>query len=422
MHKVFVFALLVLGAEVGAQTIGTSPYAAFGIGDVKYENDLNIRAMGGISAAYISDYSNSFNFDNPAANFNLELTSLKGQVSNENVHYKSDFNNYNQTKHSTYMSEISIALPLSSKVKFGMNFQPYSSKNYAVRNTTMLADSIQQVSNFTGNGTISRVGAALSYQIVKGFGIGFKTNFNFGKVTDLQEVAFTNAPLISGYATTSKLKSFNFTAGAAYQHTSKSDHKFTAGATYTFGNTGTMRTQFTNSTYFYSGVDKKDENIIESFNGQSKNLLPQQFQLGIGYGTDLRWFTSAQIDYQKGRVIDYLGQPFQYNNSYRAMVGGWFVPNVNDFRSYFNRVLYRYGVFYEKGDLNINGTDINSYGVSAGVNLPIKPAALSFSSIDISLEVGKRGTLQNNLVKEGFFNLKFGFNFGNRWFVRQVFQ
>jgi hypothetical protein len=39
--------------------------------------------MGGISAAYISDFTNSFNFGNPAANFNLELT-LRGQVTNEN--------------------------------------------------------------------------------------------------------------------------------------------------------------------------------------------------------------------------------------------------------------------------------------------------------------------------------------------------
>jgi hypothetical protein len=33
------------------------------------------------------------------------------------------------TKHSTYLSNISIALPLSKKLKFGFGYQPYSSKN-----------------------------------------------------------------------------------------------------------------------------------------------------------------------------------------------------------------------------------------------------------------------------------------------------
>lgn len=62
MNKIFVFALVALGTTLSAQSIGNSPYAVFGLGDVKYNNDLNISAMGGISAAYISDFTNSFNF------------------------------------------------------------------------------------------------------------------------------------------------------------------------------------------------------------------------------------------------------------------------------------------------------------------------------------------------------------------------
>jgi hypothetical protein len=86
--------------------------------------------------------------------------------------------------------------------------------------------------------------------------------------------------------------------------------------------------------------------------------------------------------------------------------GGWFIPNANDFRSYFSRVIYRYGAFYEKGGLNINGKDINGYGLSLGANFPIKPSINSFSSIDFAVEFGKKGTVQNNLVQQGFINFK----------------
>ena len=91
MKRFFVLPLIAAGYLLNAQTIGNSPYAAFGIGDVKYDNTTDISAMGGISTAYIWDFNNSFNFSNPAANKNLELTTLKVEGSNENNFFKSCF-------------------------------------------------------------------------------------------------------------------------------------------------------------------------------------------------------------------------------------------------------------------------------------------------------------------------------------------
>lgn len=422
MHKILVSGLLLVGLSAGAQSIGTSPYAAFGIGDIKYDNSLDAKAMGGISAAYIPDFTNDFNFGNPAANFNLQLTSLRAQVNNENVTYKSDFNNYKNTKHSTYLSGISFAFPISSKVKFGMRYQPYSSKSYDMIRVSDVNDEVQMANSFTGDGTINTIEAAISYEIAKGLGVGFKTNFNFGTITDLQEISYSNAELISGYETKSTIKSFNYTLGLVYQHVSKNDYKFTVGGSYQFGNSGTMNTHYINSTYYYAGNEPVNESIIDESKSTSKNLIPEKLQFGVGYGKEFSWFASAQIEYEKGRTINFLGSPFEYDNSYKISAGGWFVPNINDFRSYFNRVIYRYGAFYKKGGLNISNTNIDSYGLSIGANFPIKPHSGSFSSIDLAIEVGKRGTLKNNLVQEGFINLSLGFNFADRWFMKRLYQ
>ena len=119
MKRIFVLPLLVAGLFFNAQSIGNSPYAAFGIGDIKYDNTTDVNAMGGISTAYIWDFNNNFNFSNPAANKNLELTSLKVEGANENNFFKSNYDNMSVTKHSSYLSNISIAFPLSPKVKFG---------------------------------------------------------------------------------------------------------------------------------------------------------------------------------------------------------------------------------------------------------------------------------------------------------------
>ena len=50
-----------LGSYAAAQNIGNSPYAAYGIGDIKYDNSVETRSMGGISTAYVWDFNNQFN-------------------------------------------------------------------------------------------------------------------------------------------------------------------------------------------------------------------------------------------------------------------------------------------------------------------------------------------------------------------------
>jgi hypothetical protein len=87
---------------------------------------------------------------------------------------------------------------------------------------------------------------------------------------------------------------------------------------------------------------------------KSKNLLPLQASLGVGYGSENQWFASAQVDYKKGEEI-YILEDNQFQDSYRISAGGWYLPNYNNFRNYFSRVVYRYGAFYEKGNLSING-------------------------------------------------------------------
>jgi hypothetical protein len=117
--RIFLLPFLALALGLQAQSMGNSPYASFGIGEVKYDNSVETSAMGGINTAYIWDFNNSFNFKNPATNTNLEITSIKVQANNENQFFKTDYNNLNVTKHSSYLSNISIAFPISKKLKFG---------------------------------------------------------------------------------------------------------------------------------------------------------------------------------------------------------------------------------------------------------------------------------------------------------------
>jgi hypothetical protein len=127
MKKIFVVSFISVGYFLNAQSLSNSPYATYGIGDVKYDNTIETASMGGISTAFISDFTSNFNFANPANNANFELTSIKLEATNENNYFKSNYNDMKSTKHSTYLSNISL-LSSVSKIEDGISYQPYSSK------------------------------------------------------------------------------------------------------------------------------------------------------------------------------------------------------------------------------------------------------------------------------------------------------
>jgi len=384
--------------------------------------------MGGISTAFISDFTSNFNFANPANNTNFELTSIKLEATNENNYFKTDYNNTKSTKHSTYLSNISLAFPLSPRLKMGLSYQPYSSKSYEIIHTDYNENTGVTTGNrFKGSGTLNTAQIALGYKINEQFAVGARANYYFGNLYDLNELAVSNAELINGYETKNSIRNFNFTLGANYQNLNTStDKKLTIGATATFGNTSNMTTDYRNSTYYYSDAartEKANETVIEEKTTNSKNLLPLQASVGVGYGEENKWFLSLQGDYKKGESIAYFGQSLDLQDSYRISAGGWYLPNYNNFRSYFSRIVYRYGAFYEKGSLQIAGQNINKFGVSAGVLLPFKNSSITrMSGLELGLEVGKRGTLKNNLINQNFINLKVGFNFADKWFRKALYN
>lgn len=432
MKKIFVLSLISVGYFLNAQNLSNSPYATYGIGDIKYDNTIETTSMGGISTAFISDFTSNFNFANPANNANFELTSIKLEATNENNYFKTDYNNTKSTKHSTYLSNIALAFPLSPRLKMGLSYQPYSSKSYEIVHIDELKDENgvvydNRANRFKGSGTLNTAQIALGYKVNDKLAVGARANYYFGNLYDLNELAYSSAELINGYETKNSIKNFNFTLGASYQNLNTStDRKFTIGATTTFGNTSNMTTDYVNSTYFYSDAGqtiKANESIIERRSTNSKNLMPLQASLGVGYGEENKWFLSVQADYKKGESIAYFGQSLDLQDSYRISAGGWYLPNYNNFRSYFSRIVYRYGAFYEKGSLQIAGQNINKFGVSGGVLLPFKNSSITrMSGLEIGVEVGKRGTLKNNLINQNFINLRVGFNFADKWFRKTLYN
>src|SRR5690554_8047764 len=86
-----------------------------------------------------------------------------------------------------------------------------------------------------------------------------------------------------------------------------------------------------------------------------------------------------------------------YNNASTIRLGGYYIPEYNSFTNYYKRVVYRAGMRYEQTGLSIDGQDINEFGISFGLGMPV---GRLFSNINLGLEVGRRGTKNNGLIQE----------------------
>ncbi len=64
----------------------------------------------------------------------------------------------------------------------------------------------------------------------------------------------------------------------------------------------------------------------------------------------------------------------------------------------------------------VEGIDINTLALTGGLSLP---AFTPGTRLDINVEVGTRGTTDQNLVRDVFYGVSATLNIGERWFVKR---
>jgi len=147
--------------------------------------------------------------------------------------------------------------------------------------------------------------------------------------------------------------------------------------------------------------------------------LPFNAGFGIMLKQGNRWLIGADYSIQSWKNYSIFGVSDSLADSWRASLGAQFVPNDRAINSYWKNVQYRFGFYYEQTYLQLHGNQLNEYGASIGLGLPIKRSA---AMMHISAVVGKRGTVSSNLIEENFIKLSLGFTLNDRWFVKQKFD
>ncbi len=196
--------------------------------------------------------------------------------------------------------------------------------------------------------------------------------------------------------------------------------KFTFG--YTFNLNNSLNTYYTAMAYNYR-VSSGNEFIVDTVyykeDEPASVTLPFEQGFGIGFKKGEKLNIVADFAITKWQNFRYLDNVSDLKQNQRFAIGAYFVPEKYAVGngSFFKRVNYRIGANYQTGYIQVNNTLVKSYGLSAGLGLPVGVGRLS-SMVHIGATYGKMGTTQNGLIMENFWRINIGFTFSDKWFQK----
>jgi hypothetical protein len=175
-----------------------------------------------------------------------------------------------------------------------------------------------------------------------------------------------------------------------------------------------------NFTSLHRRVPRRDDITTDTLSETSGHIvLPSQYGFGISLEKPLKY--AVGVDFQLfnwSEFRNFTGSNEGLQDGYKVTFGGELIPDITSIDSYIKRMQYRIGGSYQLYPFTINGQQIDGYSLNFGTSFPV----FNFSSLNLGVEYGQRGTTQNGLIKETYFQIFVGATFNDRWFIRRRFD
>jgi hypothetical protein len=413
IQRLLVIILVCITSVTSAQEATSSPYSFFGIGSTNFRGTVENRSMGGIAV-----YSDSIhvNLQNPSGYAHLKLVTFS--VGGSHKYISQETATDDGSASTTSIDYLAIGVPLGKKFGAGFGVLPLTSVGYNLQ-----SESGTSIVQNTGQGGMNKVYLSFGYLVTENLSVGIDANYNFGNIENNSLLFNPDVEFATRETNRSDLSGFSVNFGATYRRMLTDKLEMFSTVTYTpetnldSENFRRFSSVFVPDLNFQIEVDPRDVDVENS-----KLTLPSQISVGFGVGQPRKWFLGGE--YSSQRTSNFTNRSFtldnvEFTNASRYKMGGFYIPRYNALSGYLNKVTYRAGVRYENTGLTINNEEINEFGISFGVGLPV---GRLFSNFNIGFEYGSRGTTNNGLVKENFFNTIISLSLNDRWFIKTLYD
>ncbi len=413
------FAALCLAHTTQAQLISNTPYSRFGLGEIN-ENYGNIRTAGMAGAGVSAGNSYQINSSNPALLYYNSITNfdmgISGQV--KRVSNATD----SQVDGNGNLHNLSLSVPVTKRWSAAAGLRPFSTVNY----TTMVKNPVEGnpqatlFKEYVGSGGLSEAYFAHGMKIAGGLTVGGSASYLFGNIAsesasivqdpDLESVERERISIVDR----TNYRGFLFKAGANYRQKVNEKLFVSAGGVYSFNSELNAERTLT-----FERITEPD--AVLNSQTESNVTLPSNYRVGFSIDNNSNFTLAADYaSYKWSDYRNYEGQTGDLRDSYRMAIGGEYTPNANAIDSYFKRIMYRGGVYYSETPYQVNGQGITDKGITAGAMFPIGRSTIyDLYQLNVSFGYGERGTADNGLIKEDYFQFGLGFTVNSRWFIKR---
>lgn len=417
MIKKITLIVVILLANFGfAQENTASPYSFYGIGSAKFKGTNDIVNMGGISVYADSTHINVLN---PASYSNQLLTSF--QIGTTSMFYKLNAGSNTEKAKKTTFDYLVMGFPVSKKIGVSVGLLPQSAVGYRFVNDNISLNNT--VNRYIGQGGVNKVYFGAGYKLTSKLSIGADFQYLFGSIDTESQKFETGVQYGSREINESILSGIAFNTGLTFNTKLNSKLNFKSSLTYSpeaklnSNNIRNVALVSIGTTGNAVAVSADTEvNVADT-----KLNIPSKLAIGAGIG-NRKWFIGGDVVFsgsgsQINRFDNYAN--VSYENATKIAFGGFYLPKFDSYNSYFQRITYRGGIRFENTGLVVNNTAIQDKAMSLGLGLPISG---TFSSLNLGVEFGQRGTVMKGLVREDYFSISLGLIFNDKWFRKTLYN
>lgn len=407
-----------------------SPYTVFGVGDIYNQGTATTKSMGGVGIA--TRNNRYLNYMNPAAITARDTLSfmMDFSVNNRNTVYRQD--GITSANNTFNISDFAFSFPIYKSLTFAAGITPFSEVAYDF--SSEITD--KELIGNTGNISYSSSGSGGLYQLFGGvaftawdkLSLGVQAIYIFGNISKESTLTFDDSSyrtLYSGYEMDLHAGTVKF--GAQYEHSLGPQTTMIVGATYRVR--AKMKGHREDYRYGYiSDVVDTVRYVLDTFGTGSRIKVADELGLGVSIKKGDKWMLElnyTRSDWSGSNFASETGFANEASVSFKESVaesvrlGFEYTPNRNDIRYYYRRMTYRAGAYYNKTYYQVDGKNVNEYGLTLGLTLPVNKW---YNGITIGLDVGQRGGLNGSLTRERYVGFYGGVNLHDIWFRKLRYE
>lgn len=399
--------LLILWVHTNAQTNKgvNSLYSAFGIGDLE-EHDFSRNF--GLSSAGIARPSLFYlNELNPASYSYIQKQNFLFDASlmGRSVSYTGT--GLNQNAVDGTFKRLAVGFKVNNRWGVSAGLTPYSSVDYKVVDERFVAGSGQAITSVTeGNGGINKLYISNGVRLTKNFSVGLSSAFLFGPVNTTETLGGDTVSTVDKqYA-----YNVNFTGGLQY-HGKIKDWDLGLGATYRFKTK--MRFEHT-----INVINSAEQVLYTEELDRRKFDLPEQYGFGLSLARNNITFV-ADYKKQKWAGLNKGLEGYRLTDADRIAGGIEYAFKRHYFNGIMEGLVLQAGFARNQSYLIVSGNHIKETSGTIGISVPNRTGNLRYY---LGVEIGQRGTTNNNLIKENYVNAIFHITLKDIWFIRRVYE